>query len=38
MKQLRQKKLIEPRDQNWLLFPDVEGLRALLPGGGGAGT
>jgi CRP-like cAMP-binding protein len=38
MKQLRHKKLIEPRDQNRLLIPDVERLRALLPGGGGAGT
>jgi CRP/FNR family transcriptional regulator len=33
MKQLRRKKLIEPLDRNRLLIPDVERLRALLPGG-----
>lgn len=33
MKQLRRKGLIEPRERNRLLIPDVARLRALLPGG-----
>lgn len=35
MKQLRRKGLIEPLKQNRLLIPDVDRLRALLPGGAG---
>jgi CRP-like cAMP-binding protein len=34
MKQLRRKGLIEPLERNRLLIPDVQRLRALLPGGG----
>lgn len=37
MKQLRSKGLIEPLERNRLLIPDVERLRALLPGGESAG-
>jgi CRP-like cAMP-binding protein len=33
MKQLRRKGLIEPLERNQLLIPDVQRLRALLPGG-----
>lgn len=33
MKQLRRKRLIEPAGRNRLLIPDVQRLRALLPGG-----
>lgn len=33
MKQLRRKGLIEPRGRDRLLIPDVQRLRALLPGG-----
>lgn len=33
MKQLRRKGLIEPLERNRLLIPDVQRLRALLPGG-----
>ena len=33
MKQLRRKGLIEPLERNRLLVPDVQRLRALLPGG-----
>ena len=33
MKQLRHKGLIEPLERNRILIPDVERLRALLPGG-----
>jgi CRP/FNR family transcriptional regulator len=33
MKQLRRKKLIEPLERNRILIPDVDRLRALLPGG-----
>lgn len=33
MKQLRRKGLIEPLDRNRLLIPDLQRLRALLPGG-----
>lgn len=33
MKQLRRKRLIEPLEHNRLLIPDVQRLRALLPGG-----
>lgn len=38
MKQLRRKGLVEPLGRNRFLIPDVQRLRALLPGGGESDT